>query len=238
MIRIVVSPDQVSDTRISLNKDQWHYLFRVMRAVQGQSIEALVAGQALYGTRVTKDGLVVTDRWPVPEAVHPHVMLVQSLLKQDRFAEVVEKGTEAGVRIFVPLVADRSIVREAPPQKLNRWRTIAREAAEQSRRGDVPAVQEAVRVAQLELPRESLGIVFDPGGIPIGQWHRTHPKVDSVCLVVGPEGGLTGQEVEDLTGKGFDRVSLGPRIYRSENAGVFAALLLVTMSGYFESANH
>ena len=225
VIRIVVSSQQIQEKRIHLTPDQTHYLFRVMRLHPGDHIEALLSGQSIYRCGVTQDPHVV-DCLDVREALEPNLLyLAQALIKKDLFSQVVEKGTEAGLAGFYPLITERTIVRDVSASKWNRWRTIAQEATEQAHRSVVPELFSAVSISDVIQMSASPKLLLDPGGRNIWDWLASH-QISCFAhglLVVGPEGGLTAREQGHLIKAGFEAVSLGPYVYRAENAGVFAA---------------
>lgn len=230
MIRLTIAKSQRQGDGADLTPDQWHYLTHVMRLREGSRIEVLIESQGLFEARLKGAMRLILDRaLPLPPGAPITVTVFQALLKQDRFAEVVERGTEVGIRRFVPIVTERTIVREVAPKRLERWRAIAAEAAEQSRQPAVPVVDPPQKLRDLR--PDGLGLCLHPGARSLYEiWQEaqgTGTAFGAVQLIVGPEGGLTASETAFLQQAGFYVGSLGPRIYRAENAGVFAALLLM-----------
>lgn len=230
MIRLAVDAGQIEGGAVRLTAKQRHYLSNVMRVGAGDEIEILVSGQALYRARFEGAAAVLTESLALPAEAPVHITLYQALLKGDRFSEVVEKGTEAGIRRFVPVVTNRAIVRDVPDAKLKRWQAIAREAAEQSRRASIPEVAPVSSLRDVTLAPGMVGLCLDPAGEPwpwpsVGEWA-------SAAVVVGPEGGLDEGEARALAERGFQRRSLGPFIFRAENAGVWTAVLLGFVRGH------
>lgn len=198
-----------------------------MRRKVGDALEILTAAGAVWlATIVDGDGGIQFERvLCAPRPPARGVVLYQALLKGDRFSEVVDRGTQAGVSRFVPLVTARTIVRDVSPSKWQRWQTIAKEASEQCGRAEIPTIGPLVRLAEVELNAEERGFVLHPDA----PYARPWLEADSapVALVVGPEGGLNAFEVQQLTQKGFLPLSLGPRVFRAENAGMVAAVLFL-----------
>ncbi|MDA8192587.1 MAG: RsmE family RNA methyltransferase [Thermaerobacter sp.] len=226
MIRLVVQSDQTSGQVVRLNDRQQHYLTRVMRVSSGAAVELLIPGQGLFAATLESAGQMALGERIAERVASPvQLTLAQALLKQDRMSEIIEKGTEAGIGRFIPLLTERTIVRDVSPKRLVRWRSIAAEAAEQSRGGMVPEVVEPVSLKIFSQEKQA-GLCLDPEGPSLAAWLRSRPSDTAITLVVGPEGGLTGNELNRLDDIGFCRVSLGPRILRAENAGVYAAVLL------------
>ncbi|MCY0882133.1 MAG: RsmE family RNA methyltransferase, partial [Firmicutes bacterium] len=178
-------------------------------------------------------GLIAESR-SVPQTNTLHLTLAQALIKQDGFGRIVERGTEAGIHHFMPLVTERCIVREMKANKQERWAAIAREAAEQSRRMMVPRIDlSPTALSDLTLHDGQAGVVFHPQGAAL-EASSAWQTADHIMMVVGPEGGLSDQEVENLVHRGFQAISLGPHIYRAEYAGSYAAVMLQALRRYQE----
>ncbi|GCF10179.1 16S rRNA (uracil(1498)-N(3))-methyltransferase [Dictyobacter arantiisoli] len=163
------------------------------------------------------------------------VILCQGLLKSARFEFILEKGTELGVTTFVPTLCQRSLsgLEEAGPKKRQRWERIMQEATEQCGRSRVPelqAIQPLARILQ-ELPSRTLAIMpwEEEEGQSLHQILQTLrtdwiPPTDhepyTVMIFIGPEGGLTAEEVALAKEHGVQIVSLGSRILRAETAAL------------------
>ncbi len=176
------------------------------------------------------------------------ITLYQSLLKGDKFEWVLQKGTELGIVEFVPIVCDRCVigsVDDVSKAKLERWRRIVLEAAEQSRRARLPRLQqpllfpqacERARRADLALlPWEeektrslrSMLTGYDSVSITAGGKTAPMRKPFSISIFVGPEGGFTTREVDQARRYGLAPVSLGPRILRAETAALAAVTMIL-----------
>ncbi len=167
------------------------------------------------------------------------ITLYQSLLRGHAFESVLQKCTEVGVVAFVPVVAARCIIsslEDIGEKKLERWRRIILEAAQQSRRGRLPVLRPALllRQAWQEASRGGLTIVpWEEAGPGMAAQEKSiglrsvlrsaQPRPFSVNLFIGPEGGFTPQEIEQGQRYGAIPVTLGPRILRAETAGLVAA---------------
>ncbi|SDD74123.1 16S rRNA (uracil(1498)-N(3))-methyltransferase [Rhodococcus tukisamuensis] len=173
--------------------------------------------------------LEVGERDSLPPAT-PTVTLVQALPKAERSELAVELATEAGVDAIVPWQSARCVARWEGPKAdkgVARWRAVAVAAAKQSRRAHIPEVTELHRTAAVvELVRR----VTASGGV-VGVLHESATTalagleladVAEVVLVVGPEGGLDGSEVEALTAAGAVAVRLGPTVLRTSTAAAVA----------------
>lgn len=177
---------------------------------------------------VAKDSLVLTvvERWVVPDPT-PRVVLAQALVKGDRGELAVELATEAGVDGVVPWRAARCVTKwEDGPRgakALARWRSTAREAAKQARRARVPSVDEPVSTAGLARLVSSSALTLVLHESATAPLNSVKLPVDGdVLLVVGPEGGITDQELETLTSAGASVVRLGPTVLRASTAAAVA----------------
>jgi 16S rRNA (uracil1498-N3)-methyltransferase len=177
---------------------------------------------------VLKDslGLSVVERWVVPEAT-PRVLLAQALVKGDRGELAVELATEAGVDGVVPWRAARCVTKwEDGPRgakALARWQSTAREAAKQARRARVPSVSEPVGtpgLARLVASSALTLVLHESATAPLNSVKL--PVDGDVLLVVGPEGGITDQELTSLRDAGAYVVRLGPTVLRASTAAAVA----------------
>ncbi len=232
MIRLICDADQAKNSVVDLTADQSHYLSRVMRRRPGDKVEIQIPSLGLYLGEIRSSFQVqMVRKLPQIAPLVAEVILYQALLKQGRFAEVVERATEAGVSEFVPLVTDRALVRSVSPKNLERWKIIAREASEQSQRSQVPLIHSKVCADSLVLPSNVWGLLLDPDGTPLTS-HLYGLKFEAtprIALAVGPEGGFSDRDRQQLIQAGMAPVSLGPQIFRAVNAGAFATVVILTL---------
>ena len=153
------------------------------------------------------------------------ITLFQGLLKGEKMDFVVQKATELGVDGIVPVITERSQVRET--RKLPRWTKIAEEAARQSGRNAVPKLQETIHFDALPSSASPQGIIYwEEGGDGLGAALERFRGVGDISLFTGPEGGFSEREVASAAGKGFLTATLGKRILRAETAAL-AAITIV-----------
>ena len=171
MHRFFITPDQRRGQIVRFDDAQTHQMRRVLRLRPGDRVLALdaqgwqyeVALEEVSNSRVT--GLVAAQAAATGEP-RVRLTLFQSLLQRDKFEWVLQKGTEIGVTAFVPVITRRSLVRDAEDvgeNKLERWRRIIKEAAEQSGRGKLPTIGPAVPLAV------ALSGLFSPQPSPEGR---------------------------------------------------------------------
>ena len=194
------------------------------RGRRGHGAVATVSGKDHLEVDVT----AVTDE-PAPS---PWLVVVQALPKGDRGEVAVETLTEVGVDEIVPWAAARCVTRwrDVRGEKaLARWRTTAQAAAKQSRRARFPVVAElaGTRDVAHRLRRAALGVLLhEEAEQPLAV--AEPPAVGEVVVVVGPEGGLSAEELAVLTGAGATAYRLGPTVLRTSTAGTAAAAALLS----------
>jgi 16S rRNA (uracil1498-N3)-methyltransferase len=209
-----------------------HQLYSVLRLqpgaqihlLDGQGSEFVVEIRSLNRTQAT--GLPLFHQFAKSEP-SIHLTLYQCSLKADKFEWVLQKATELGVARIVPVISDRSIVRPATAllKKYERWQSILREAAEQSRRGHIPELSAPLdwpaaiqhRAALCLLPWEGVGSA--ESGVRIADVVRSLQPA-SINLLIGPEGGITSHEAATAQAAGWQLASLGARILRAETAAL------------------
>ena len=209
-----------------------------LRMRSGESVWLAEAGGPRYEVRITaaeRDRLTgqVLSEIPPPPPRLPRITLGVALIKGDGMEWALQKATELGAARVVPLITARTVVRPQTARaghQTRRWRSIALEAAQQSMRWEVPAVAEPESFdAWCAAPDSSacrLILWEEPRGTLLRDRLRGKPRPDSVTLAIGPEGGFEPREVETAQRRGFEAVSLGARILRSESA-VLAVLAIV-----------
>jgi 16S rRNA (uracil1498-N3)-methyltransferase len=183
-----------------------------------------------------KDRLEVTvDRCAQTDPPAPRLVVVQALPKGDRGELAVETMTEVGADLIVPWAAARCVTRWAGDRgdkALRRWRATVREAAKQSRRSWFPHVAEAVGTPEVAalLAGSALGVVLhEAAETPLAD--VAPPSAGDIVVVVGPEGGLTDDELAAFRAAGAAAYRLGPTVLRTSTAGPAALAVLLSRTG-------
>jgi 16S rRNA (uracil1498-N3)-methyltransferase len=232
MPRVFVRPGAVGEDRVRFDAAEAHHLRRVLRLRTGAVVEATDGTGRLYTVRLA--GLDAKGAWGTIEArTEPArespcaITLAQGILKGDRMSWLVQKATELGVARIIPMETARVVARPSggTTGRHVRWERIAREAVKQCGRVVVPSIvaprafPEVVR----EIPDQDAAWLFwEGGGQSLVAASRECGSLARLLLLVGPEGGLTSEEVAQAEGAGARLVSLGPRILRAESAGLTA----------------
>lgn len=222
-----------------LEGDQHHHLSRVLRAKPGKKVWLLDENGVRYRAEVQevlreRTKLIILERRE-PEKQRIKLFLGQAILKSKKMDWLIQKSTELGVASIIPVLAFRSVVRVGDEQnKVGRWQRIAGEAVKQSRRTSLPIILPPQSFPSFleSIDGEKKWILSEKRGKLLREIlmekfpgsRKTH--IPTVILLVGPEGGWTLQEERQALGRGFEAVSLGPQVLRSETAAL-AALSLI-----------
>ncbi|MEU9209535.1 16S rRNA (uracil(1498)-N(3))-methyltransferase [Streptomyces sp. NPDC048415] len=186
-----------------------------------------------------KDRLIVQmDSVAEEPAEEPRITVVQALPKGDRGELAVETMTETGVDAIVPWAASRCITQwkgDRGLKALAKWRATAREAGKQSRRVRFPEVADAMttkQVAALLAKADLAAVLHEDTQLGTEPFATTElPSSGEIVLVVGPEGGISPEEVGLFTGAGARTFHLGRTVLRTSTAGTVAAALLLARTG-------
>ena len=221
---------------VAVEGDEAHHAVAVRRLRVGESVVltdgagASVTGQVTStGKRVFTVEAATIDAHAEPQ---PSVVVVQALPKGDRGELAVELLTEVGVAEIVPWAATRSVAvwkGERVVKGLARWRATAREAAKQSRRTWHPQVADLATTDDVTglVRGAALAVVLhEGGGEPLAELEV--PSAGVVVVVVGPEGGLTDEEIAAFVAAGAHQVRLGAEVLRTSTAGLAAVGALLS----------
>lgn len=233
--------DKVSGGQVVLSREDSHHLLRVMRAEVGTRFTVLaeamqyecVLEEVAEGRAVGR----VEESRPAGGEPPIQITLFQGLAKGEKMELVIQHGTEIGVTEFVPVATARSVVKLDPrkaEERVERWQRIAREAAEQCRRGVVPRVSPVLTWKQAVARAGEFDVAMVPweeGGEPLRAVLEAHPGASRFALFIGPEGGLSPEEVALARERGAVAVTLGPRILRTETAPLAAASAILFARG-------
>jgi 16S rRNA (uracil1498-N3)-methyltransferase len=231
--RFLVSPEALEDAEVTLSPAQARQLSAVLRLRAGDAVTVFDGAGREWTAQLT----LVTPRRATarlleeaPREARPglRVTLAQVVPRGAAMDLIVAKATELGVSRIVPLEAERSVRRGAALE--HRWRRLMAEASEQCGRRSVPDLAEVSGLGELlqRHPRDEPLLACDKraDAVPLAQACRALAEASALTLVVGGEGGLSAEEVEGVTRRGGQLVSLGPRLLRADTAAL-AALTVV-----------
>ena len=219
-----------------LDGDEGHHAVKVRRIEIGEKIEIIDGlGARAAGTvqSVSKQACVMLVESVEHDAdVLPPLTVIQALTKKDRADQVIELLTEVGVDTIIPWRAARSVMKEVPAK----WARIVVESCKQSRQARFPnvhVVTETSRILTLVRDQVQLGaqvlICHERATGSIAQSVRA--DASAYTIVIGPEGGLTDDEIAALADAGGELVLMGPSVLRAATAGAVAASIVSAVSG-------
>ncbi len=222
-------PEQLEvGQQLEIAGDRAHHLLRVLKRREGDPV--ILFGPPDYESvgQICSAGkqqlLVLVQQVQRVRRESPlHCVLVQGLSRGDRMDYSVQKAVELGVFAIQPVLTQRSGVQlggDRLARKQAHWQAIALSAAEQSGRTCVPQVRPCLRLDQFLSEQSSPGFVLAPDGPD--DWGTAPPVNEEINLLVGPEGGLSADELDLAQRCGLRPLRLGPRILRTETAGAVA----------------
>ncbi len=238
MRRLVIPGLDLDRDQIVLRGDEAQYVGRVLRLGPGDEL-LLLDGQGrrasavVEGRKEAEVRLRVDRRERVAISHHPPLHLIQGLTKGGgKLDEILRRATELGVAAIHPALCARSVARpprERAAQRLGRWRKIAAEASRQCGRDQLPEVRELAPLDEVlrRLRGEEARVVLWEDELETSLAERLE-RADlkrGLILVIGPEGGLTGDEVTAARDLGYLPASMGPLILRTETAAIAACTL-------------
>jgi 16S rRNA (uracil1498-N3)-methyltransferase len=246
MHHFFVSPALLEHDPIVLRGPHAHQIARVLRMPAGAHIVLLDNSGLAYEVEidsVSAQQIVcrLARRFSPQSEPRLQVSLYQALTHERKFDWVLQKATELGVAAITPLYTARAVVpeRKVPEaSKLERWQKIATEAAEQSGRARFPQVHAPVSLAQAleSLAPDDLALMAAIGAstsVTQALEACAAQQPQRIALFIGPEGGFEAAETALARARGVTLVSLGPRVLRTETAGLVALTLLMHAAGEF-----
>ena len=233
--------DTWDEATASLTGEQATHLIRVLRAQAGMEFDIVAGDRVWHGVIAGISGDQVRFNLVAEVEADPAlpITLLLSVFKFDRMEWAIEKATELGVERIIPIIARRSEkhLAQAAQARVERWKRIAREAAKQSRRSDVPVIEDALplkTVARREGEAVRLLLAEQERTTTLRRalseaLSSAEDEMPNVRMAVGPEGGWTAEEEALFDDEGWKPVSLGPRILRAETAAITAMAVAAAM---------
>ncbi|MBE0415821.1 MAG: 16S rRNA (uracil(1498)-N(3))-methyltransferase [Dehalococcoidia bacterium] len=246
MHRFFIPPEWIDQEGVVIKGKLVHQLRNVLRLTKGDRILVLDDSGLEYEVvleRVTR-GYVEGMVYGVMRVADPRtkVTLYQALLKGEKFEFILQKCTELGVAGFVPMLCERCVVGHLKDNRVERWQRIVVEAAEQSGRGKLPALESVAPFQQACQSTKGFSLLAWEGEKAMGLGAALRSEIYrlriisaknllSVNLFIGPEGGFTPSEVEFAQKCGIVPITLGSRVLRAETAGLVAATAILYECG-------
>jgi 16S rRNA (uracil1498-N3)-methyltransferase len=239
MHRFLIDPSDIQDGRVHFAEEISLQMKKVLRLRSGNEVVVFDGGGVDYQVRLevvetkTSLGTVLSanDSHNEPGIF---ITLYQALIRSERYEYALQKGVETGISRFVPFTSERTEVSNPSHSRMDRWRRIIKEAAEQSGRSVVPQLSDPILFPNMIRKLNPVALIpwEEEKNQSIRQVLsklRQDPGLDVtyIDLIIGPVGGFTSQEVLDAVDYGATSVSLGKRILRSETAGIVAAVAVL-----------
>jgi 16S rRNA (uracil1498-N3)-methyltransferase len=226
--------DEVSGSRAALTGAHADHLSRVLRVRVGQEFDIATGDAVRRGkvTSVTQNRVEFDLGNELPAVASAKITLALAIFKFDRMEWAIEKCTELGVARIVPVIARRTDTHlaAASAKRVERWRRIALQATEQSRRAAPPEIAAPIKFAQAIELAGGLRIVLEESEEQASMRDvlECNPPQGEVILAIGPEGGWTQDELQQFRNAGWISASLGPTILRSETAAIAATAIVAS----------
>jgi 16S rRNA (uracil1498-N3)-methyltransferase len=225
--------DEVSGNRAVLIGDHARHLTQVLRAQVGQEFDLSTGAEVRRGKvmSVHPDRVEFELGEAIAQPKHAQITVAISIFKFDRMEWAIEKCTELGVARVVPVIAGRTEKHLAATagKRVERWRRLVHQAAEQSRRYSAPDVTEPIQINDLFAMTSETKILLSEVEQEVKLKAVIPPEATSVLLAFGPEGGWTEKELSAFREAGWRSASLGPTILRAETAVITAVAVIASV---------
>lgn len=240
-IRIFVEQPLHSSSTATLPAQAAEHVARVLRLGAGDGVVLFNGDGHDYAATIVEAGkrnvsVAIGDRRAVTTESPLPLVLAQGLARGEKMDLIVQKATELGVQAIVPLLTERSEVKLDPARaakRLEHWQAVIASACEQSGRARLPAICAPLPLARwldsLAPANDALRLALLP--VASRRTKSLNPTTSGAMLVVGPEGGLGERDVAMLAEHRFEGLQLGPRILRTETAGLAALAALQALHG-------
>jgi 16S rRNA (uracil1498-N3)-methyltransferase len=242
MHRIFLSRSSLLEHPVVIEGEKAHYLSSVLRCKTGDRIIVTDENGRSYSAQIlaTSKKIVTVEvggDYILNTESDLDIVLFQGLLKGEKMDIVIQKATELGVTAVIPVITERSQLRET--RKQPRWQKIAEEASRQSGRTRVPEIflpYSFKDVLNVPGPSSGKGIIFwELGGEKLSAVINKLSHTDKILLLIGPEGGFSEKEALLASEKGFLTATLGSRILRAETASIAALSVIQFALGDLDS---
>lgn len=241
MHRFFVSGENIQNGRVVFDSGEAKHIERVLRLGTGDIVTVIDGSGHEYLVRLNEQGGdrlagEVMEKIYVDRETSSSLYLVQGLCKGDKMDTIIQKAVEIGVKAIYPLACERSVVRlegDKAVKRVERWQEIALEACKQCRRNVVPEIKPVFALAELcqEIRGKCALMLYEKEQeLGISDYLKKNGSElvgKELFLLVGPEGGFGPAEAEMACQNGALPVTLGPRILRTETAGIVATSIIL-----------
>lgn len=238
MFRYFCADDNIKENTVIVDGGDARHLKTILRAETGEKIAVVTESKEYIAeiVEINKDDIFceIVEEIERNNETKVNITLCQGIPKQTKMETIIQQNVELGVKNFIPLITERTVVKlndkDRENKKLERWRKIAKESSKQSKRNVIPTVEDIITVKELveRLKQEDAQIIvpYELEDMKVLKDVLKEPK-ENYYIIIGPEGGFDIREVEMLKEIGAHIVTLGKRILRTETAGIVAASVVM-----------
>ncbi|MFH1154309.1 MAG: 16S rRNA (uracil(1498)-N(3))-methyltransferase [Pseudomonadota bacterium] len=243
MHRFYITPDAIQGNQARISGQDARHLAKVLRLCVRDRVELADGQGKIFVAEITamtpKEACLALLEETTPEKEsRVHIAVAQALIKEARMDDLIRPLTELGINQWIPFAAGRSVPVPDPARvqsRRERWERIAREAIKQCGRTRIPEIHTPVsfdRILSLAGDYDLRVAFWERATCPVSSLRdREKPPPDRILILIGPEGGFSGQEIRMAETHGFRSFSLGPRILRAETATLTAVVLMQNLFG-------
>ena len=238
MYKFFVEDNQINNDKIVINNDDYNHIANVLRMKKGDTI--LITNKNSKETfnceieEVKSNEIVcnILNKENKNVELNVNIDLFQGLPKADKMEYIIQKCVELGVHKIVPVNMKYCVAKIKDEEKKNiRWNKISEVAAKQCKRNIIPQIDKSINMNGLysEIKNYDLAIVAyeNEDNITLKTVLKGNTKIKNIAVIIGPEGGISLDEIEELKENGAKIVSLGNRILRTETAPIALLSMLV-----------
>lgn len=221
------------DNKFILEQSDIHHIKNVMRNKNNDKIEVVYDKKTFICNidNINDCSLSIIEEVEENNELDIELVVVCSLVKEQKMDLILQKLTELGVSKIIPLKTERSIVKideKRESKKLIRWQAICKEASEQAKRNSVPIITDVYTLKDLIKEESDIKLLcsVNEKNNFINNYLQNYENCAKMIVVIGPEGGFSDKEEEFLISNGYNRVSLGNRVLRVETATIYVASII------------
>lgn len=239
MYKFFVKIDNIINDNIFIEGEDYQHATKVLRLKTGDKIQICDGEKNEYICLIQEINkkqikCEIIEHFINNNESNLNITLFQGLPKAQKMELIIQKGVEIGIKEFQPILTERVVVKTEGrdlKNKLDRWNRISYEAAKQSNRGIVPRVNDILDFEEAINKLNEFDVVFVPYEKEKNKGFKKTLKeindVKSVAIIIGPEGGFSEQEIDIFIKNNYIPITLGPRILRTETAGLVAASIIL-----------
>lgn len=240
MYNFFVDNDNFNENNVTINGDDYNHIKNVLRMSKGNKIQVCnkESGEAFLTEidRIDHEEIIcdIIEKLDSNES-NVKVTVFQGIPKSDKMEYIIQKAVELGAYDIVPVEMKYCVAKiKSPEKKIKRWQTISEAAAKQSKRNIIPKIKNPINIKELcsEIQKYDLTLLAyeNEKETNVRELLKNNKEMKNIAIIIGPEGGLSDEEVNILKDNKAKCISLGKRILRTETASI--ALLSMIMYEY------